>query len=301
MTRTSSDDRDYLLVAAFIDDVRAHATEPIVLDDTARRLGISTRQLHDLFERWAGVEPETFLHYITAGHARAMFDEATIPSGQTSMMDTGHAITLDVMTPDDYRDHGRNLHIRYGFGTSRFGDYIVASTARGICHLHFNDDANTALHDLRMRWSNAHLESTTDDHHRAADAFLHDDTESGPPIRLHVKGTPFQLKVWNALLRIPEGSLRSYSGLARSLGLGNTSSRAVGTANGSNSIGYIIPCHRVVTSEGGITGFRWGQTRKLALIGWEASRALALASGSSSPILQTGTSDLPWAKPMSLA
>lgn len=279
MTRTSSDDRDYRLVAAIIDDVRAHAAEPIVLDETTRRLGITTRRLHDLFERWAGVEPETFFHYITSGHAKTMFDETTVPLRRTSTMHTGHSITLDVMTSDDYRDHGRNLRIRYCFGRSRFGDYLVASTERGICHLHFSDDVDTALHDLRMRWPSARLESATDDHHRAADAFLHDGTESRSPLRLHVKGTPFQLKVWNALLRIPEGSLRSYSGLARSLGLGNTSSRAVGTANGSNSIGYIIPCHRVVTSDGGITGFRWGQTRKLALIGWEASRALGMRIG----------------------
>lgn len=273
MTRTPVDLQDYRLVAAVIDDVRTHTTEPIVLGETARRLGITLRHVHDLFERWAGVKPETFLHYITAGHARTAFDEATSPAHGISAMDTGRSVTLDVMTPDDYRDHGRNLHIRYGFGTSRFGDYIVASTERGICHLHFSDDPDTALHDLRARWSNAHIESATDDHHRTAEAFLHQDRENRPPVRLHVKGTPFQLKVWNALLRIPVGSLRSYSGLARNLGFGNTSSRAVGTANGSNSIGYIIPCHRVVTSDGGITGFRWGQTRKLALIGWEASRA----------------------------
>lgn len=273
MTRTSSGEQDYRHIAAVIDDVRTHGTEPDVLDGTARRLGLTARQLHDLFERWAGVDLETFLRYITAGHARTMFDEAVIPHS-TPTVDVAHSVTFDVMTSDDYRDHGRNLHIRYGFGRSRFGDYIVASTERGICHLHFSDDTDTALHDLRTRWSNARLESAADDHHHAAGAFLHDGMESRSPVRLHVKGTPFQLKVWNALLRIPEGSLRSYSGLARSLGLGNTSSRAVGTANGSNSIGYIIPCHRVVTSDGGITGFRWGQARKLALIGWEASRAL---------------------------
>lgn len=273
MARTSFD-QDYHLVATVIDDVRTHSIEPVVLDETARRLRTTSGKLRELFERWAGVEPETFLHYITAGHARTTFDDATIPTRPTSTMDTGRSVTFDVMTPDDYGDHGRKLHIRYGFGSSRFGDYIVASTERGICHLHFSDDATMALHDLRMRWSNARLESATDDHHRAAEAFLHSDMENRPSICLHVKGTPFQLKVWNALLRIPAGSLRSYSGLARSLGLGDTSSRAVGTANGSNAIGYIVPCHRVVTSDGSITGFRWGQTRKLALIGWEASRTL---------------------------
>ena len=155
-------------------------------------------------------------------------------------------------------------------GESRFGRYLVASTAKGVCNLFFFDRSSAdAYHDLRALWPNARIVKKRTTVHKSVEKFFDKSAHSGVKIRLHPKGTPFQLKVWQALLAIPKGSLESYSRVAASIHK-PSALRAVGTAVGRNPIGYLIPCHRVIKVNGRLGNYRWGTERKKAIIKWEA-------------------------------
>jgi AraC family transcriptional regulator of adaptative response/methylated-DNA-[protein]-cysteine methyltransferase len=179
------------------------------------------------------------------------------------------------MTPGEYKNGGRNLTINYSFYDSHFGKVIIASTSKGICHLAFAENENGALQELYKSLPNANYNNATDPIHINALQFLSNAVNMGDPIKLHLKGTEFQLKVWSALLKIPVGRITTYGSIAGTIGNAKAS-RAVGTAIGDNPVAYLIPCHRVIRSSGIIGEYHWGSIRKTAILGWEVSQTNAI-------------------------
>src|SRR5690606_24970701 len=178
-------------------------------------------------------------------------------------------VKIEGMTPAEYKNGGRNLTIHYSFAESPFGNLIVASTTKGVCHMAFGDDQKMALDDLVGKFPNATFQQRVDQLQEAALAIFRKDWTGLSTVKLHLKGTDFQLKVWECLLKIPMGRLSTYSEIAKRIGH-EKAGRAVGTAIGSNPVAFLIPCHRVIQSSGALGGYRWGLTRKSAMIGWES-------------------------------
>ncbi|MDH5380466.1 MAG: methylated-DNA--[protein]-cysteine S-methyltransferase, partial [Cyclobacteriaceae bacterium] len=194
---------------------------------------------------------------------------------ETGLSGTGRLhdlfITIEGMTPAEYKNGGRELSITYSFEKSPFGEILIASTQKGICHLVFTDGYQNPLDTLLETFPYARFKEGSDTHQEKARSLFSPKGNTVDTLDLHVKGTGFQLKVWEALLKIPEGKLSSYGHLAKQIGKPKAS-RAVGTAIGSNPVAYLIPCHRVIQSGGGIGGYRWGENRKWAMIGRECAK-----------------------------
>jgi AraC family transcriptional regulator, regulatory protein of adaptative response / methylated-DNA-[protein]-cysteine methyltransferase len=177
-------------------------------------------------------------------------------------------INIEGMTPGEFKNKGENIRINYSFYQSHFGQLIIASTPKGICYIAFIDNETDGYKALNGYLPNADFHQQTDPMHANALCIFTRDWSNIAPIKLHLKGTDFQLKVWQTLLKIPFGNLSTYGNIAKNIQQPNAS-RAVGTAIGKNPIAYLIPCHRVIQSSGIIGGYMWGSVRKKALIGWE--------------------------------
>jgi AraC family transcriptional regulator, regulatory protein of adaptative response / methylated-DNA-[protein]-cysteine methyltransferase len=249
------------------------------LDEIAEKMNISPFHFQRLFTEWAGVSPKKFLQYISVEYAKnilkdkgaTLFDAAfeTGLSGSSRLHDL--FINIEGMTPGEFKNGGENLRINYSFAESPFGNILVASTQKGICYMAFTDDEKNALQALQNKFPNAHYQQMVDlIQQHALYIFTHDWSKLNQ-IKLHLKGTAFQLKVWETLLKIPMGGLSTYGSIAKQI---NTpgASRAVGSAIGDNPVAFLIPCHRVIQSSGAFGGYMWGTTRKTAMIGWEAAR-----------------------------
>lgn len=197
-----------------------------------------------------------------------LFDDA--PEATFSSVAHPHNLFVDIvaMTSEEYKNAGENLFIRYSFASSQFGKILIASTEKGVCYLAFIDDEKIGLSGLKNKFSNAQFVHQADSTQQKALSIIKNETQDISKVKLHLKGTPFQLKVWECLLNIPAGQLVNYADISREIGRPKAS-RAVGGAIGSNSIAYLIPCHRVVRSDGNISGYRWGTDRKKAIIAWE--------------------------------
>lgn len=182
-------------------------------------------------------------------------------------------ISIEGMTPGEYKNGGRSLTIRYSVEETLFGDVLVASTDRGVCAISFLTETDSSEDSLKREFPEATFLKESDHHQKSAmKFFLKEERRSEPGnLQLCLKGTPFQLKVWEALLAIPEGDLKSYSELAEQIGKPKAS-RAVGSAIAKNPVACLIPCHRVIKSTGEFGNYRWGRTRKAAIIGWEGAR-----------------------------
>ncbi len=259
------------------------ADEQPELADVAAAVDLSEYHFQRLFRRWAGVSPKRFLQFLTAEHARRLLADSS--SVLDAALETGlsgpgrlHDLTVNVhaMTPGEVRRRGAGTTIRYGLVDSPFGECVLACTDRGISGLGFAADGGLdgTLADLRARWPAADWRRDDGAARPLAERAFAPATRS-PGLALHVQGTNFQIRVWEALLRIPEGALVTYGDIARSLGLPG-GARAVGTAVGANPISYLIPCHRVIRATGAFGGYRWGLPRKKAILGWEAARAATL-------------------------
>jgi AraC family transcriptional regulator of adaptative response/methylated-DNA-[protein]-cysteine methyltransferase len=251
------------------------------LSDAATAAGLSDAHFQRLFTQWAGISPKRFLQAKTADVAlellrggRSVLDAAYDAglSGPSRL----HELVLhaEAVTPGQLKSRGAGLTITFGWQATPFGDALLAATPTGLCHLAFasNGGRAAAEHDLRERWHAAKF--VRDDNAvapLAARAFP-DSALRGGPLAIHVRGTNFQLRVWNALLSIPPGTTTSYGALAREIG-NPAASRAVGTAVGDNPISWLIPCHRVLRADGGIGGYAWGVERKRTMLVWEALRA----------------------------
>lgn len=278
----------YEIVAEALRYIRAHALQQPDLEEIAAHACMSPFHFQRVFTEWAGVSPKKFLQYLTLRHAKSTLAQAATleeAAGSSGLSGTSrlHDLFLQIegITPGDFKKQGEQLQLNYSFGSCQFGNYIVASTPKGICHLHFYQSEQQALQELRALWPKAFLALQQDELHQQVQQFFGNQLQpQHQKLPLHLRGTPFQLKVWEALLRIPEGQLSSYATLAHSIGHHNAS-RAVGTAIGSNSIAFLIPCHRVIKSVGGIGEYRWGSERKMAMIGWEAAQQQQESAGAS--------------------
>ena len=272
---------DYQRIAAALTYLQANFQSQPSLEQLAEQAHWSPFHFQRKFQEWAGVTPKKFLQYLSLDHAKRLLRqqvsvaEATYEAGLSG---TGRLhdlfVTLEAMTPGEYRHGGAALIIQYSFGESPFGSYLVASTTKGICKLVFTDDQATALDELRREWPGALLTLGTAASHLQVARFFAREFQPADRLHLHLKGTAFQLKIWESLLRIPEGALRTYSQLADDAGSG-AAVRAAGTAIGANPVGYLIPCHRVIRQTGELGQYRWGAMRKAALVGWEMARTEA--------------------------
>lgn len=252
------------------------------LNEIAEKVHVSPFHFQRLFTEWAGVSPKKFLQFLTIGYAKnilvnkgATLFEAAI---ETGLSGTGRLhdlfISIEGMTPGEYKNGGAALAINYSFAQSPFGEIIVASTAKGLCHMAFADEERIAINELQKRFPNASYQQVNDPIQQAALYMFTHDWTSLQQIRLHLKGTPFQLKVWETLLKIPVGGLSTYGTIAQRIE-NKAAVRAVGSAIGQNPVAFIIPCHRVIQSAGTLGNYHWGAARKTAMIGWEAARTFA--------------------------
>lgn len=250
------------------------------LDEVAEKVHLSPFHFQRLFSEWAGTTPKKFLQYISVEHAKQLLkdQQATLfdTAYHTGLSGTGRLhdlfVNIEGMTPAEYKNGGKNLSLNYSFAESPFGNLMVASTAKGICHMAFEEDEDKALADLKAKFPNATLHRKLDLIQQNALFIFQNDWSRLSEIKLHLRGTEFQLKVWEALLKIPMGRLSTYGAIAGEIGSPNAS-RAVGTAIGSNPVAFLIPCHRVIQSTGHFGGYMWGPTRKTAIIGWESAQA----------------------------
>jgi len=272
---------DYQRIAAALTYAGAHFQQQPTLEELAEQAHWSPFHFQRKFQEWAGVSPKKFLQYLSLNHAKRLLQQSASvaeAADETGLSGTGRLhdlfVTLEAMTPGEYRQGGAALTIHYSLGESPFGPYLVASTGKGICKLVFVDDAATALAELRQEWPNATLVAGETTFHAQVACFFARDFAPTTRLRLHLRGTPFQLKIWESLLRIPEGERRTYAQLAHAAENG-AAVRAAGTAIGANPVGYLIPCHRVIRQTGELGQYRWGATRKAALLGWEAARVEA--------------------------
>jgi len=271
--------RDYQRIEEAIRYIEKHAVEQPSLEDVAGHLGLSPFHFQRLFKRWAGISPKRFLQYLTVEHARRLLRDSA------SVLDAAYAVGLsgpgrlhdlfvsvEAVTPGEFKSAGVNLQLGYAFHVTPFGDCLVAESARGICHLGFieGDNRARALEDLRQNWQEASLAENPAAGGRAIrQIFSSTAAEGRSPVKVLLKGTNFQVKVWQALLKVPEGTMVTYGALAEAVGRPGAH-RAVGNAVGRNPIAYLVPCHRVLRSNGEAGGYRWGTARKKAMLGYEA-------------------------------
>lgn len=271
---------DYQRIERAIKYLRENAVAQPGLQELADACGLSPYHFQRLFRRWAGVSPKQFLQYLTVQHARQLMTESASTleaafevglSGPGRLHD--HFVTIEAVTPGDVKRLGRGLTIQYGVSESPFGRIFVALTQRGVCALEFIDEAppDNSLNRLRERWPNAILQhDETYVTKRLENLF--NDSGRKQQIRVLVQGTNFQIQVWQALLNIPPGHVCAYGQLAAYIGKPEAT-RAVASAIGANAVAYLIPCHRVLRAGGELGGYRWGLTRKQALLGREYVRA----------------------------
>lgn len=274
-TRTPTANGDYERIAAAIAFVRDHAREQPALDDVAAHLGLSAPHTQRLFKRFAGVSPKRFLQQLTVEaakeHLRASQNVLTTSfdvglSGGGRLHDL--FVSLEAMTPGEFKAGGEGLTIAHGVGATPLGPCRIAWTARGICHVGFVGPHDASLSSAWPAATWVEREDEAQGHLTR----LFADVPPTSPILLHVRGTNWQVQVWRALLRIPEGHVVSYADLARYLDRPRAA-RAVASAVAHNPIAYWIPCHRVLRQNGALSGYRWGPTRKQALLAREWSRA----------------------------
>lgn len=287
---------DYRRVEKAIGFLRERFRDQPTLREVADHLGMSPYHVQRLFKRWAGVSPKRFLQFVTLEHAKALLRDsetvldATYGSGLSSPSRLHDLfVTIEGVTPGEYRNGGEEVVIRWGVHPTPFGRALFAATDRGLASLTFlssggHDDALTSVREAWPKAELLHAPGATlpvasglfgepdERGSLASSPAIVRGSERGPLLRLHVHGTNFQLRVWEALLRIPEGSAVTYADVARAIG-DPKAARAVGQAVRHNPIAVIIPCHRVLRSGGEFGRYRWGSDRKRAILGWESAHA----------------------------
>jgi AraC family transcriptional regulator of adaptative response/methylated-DNA-[protein]-cysteine methyltransferase len=268
---------DYERIKKAIEFIRSNFQQQPDLDAVAKEVYLSPFHFQRLFKDWAGVSPKKFLQYISLQHAKKLLQHHTVTdtayetglSGSSRLHDL--FISIEGMTPGEYKNGGEQLQINYSFAETPFGNIIVASTTKGICHLAFADNEKDALQQLQLQFPNAQFRQVVDTIQQNALFIFTQDWKDLSKVKLHLKGTPFQIKVWEALLKIPMGDVSTYSSIASQLKNPNAS-RAVGSAVGDNPVAFLIPCHRVIRATGDFGQYHWGSIRKTAMIGWEAAK-----------------------------
>jgi AraC family transcriptional regulator, regulatory protein of adaptative response / methylated-DNA-[protein]-cysteine methyltransferase len=277
---------DYERVEQAIRYLEDHYQRQPDLKEISAALGLSEFHFQRLFTQWVGISPKRFLQYLTKEHAKRLLESSSDLlsasyesglSGPSRLHDL--FVTCEAVTPGEYKNHGAGLTIQYGFHPSPFGRCLIARTARGICSLSFvlPGQEELALQDLRSHWSQARFEEDPSATRPLVNQVFSPRWSLEKPLAVHLQGTNFQIKVWEALMRVPSGSIVSYHDLAVSIGLPGAT-RAVGHAVAQNPIAVLIPCHRVIRADGEFGNYHYGSARKKALLGWEFAQQEKLAS-----------------------
>jgi AraC family transcriptional regulator of adaptative response/methylated-DNA-[protein]-cysteine methyltransferase len=288
MENTLEVSEHYNLVEQAIHFIEDNLKRQPELEEIASSVGLSEYHFQRLFTRWAGISPKRFMQFLTREHAKQLLARSE------NLLDTTHQVglsslgrlhdlfvTTEAVTPGEYKSGGEGLTICYGIHPTPFGKCLIATTERGICNLSFVESSEgRAIDELVANWEHAKM---IEDHASTArlaarifsDASTSLNTGSEPvsPLRLHLRGTNFQIKVWEALLKIPTGTLTTYEGIAAQIGKPDAL-RAVGTAVGHNPVAYLIPCHRVIRKNGDYGNYRYGSVRKKVML----ARELAIPS-----------------------
>jgi len=278
----SQSELNYTRIADAIAYLRDHFKEQPDLDAVAAEVHLSPHHFQRMFTDWAGVSPKKFLQYLSLEHAKTVLQQSRASlfdaAFETGLSGTGRLhdlfVNIEGMTPGEYKNGGAQLDINYSYAECPFGNVLVASTHKGVCYMGFADDSEQAFQELAGRFPKAKFRQMTDLIQQQALYIFTQDWSQLDQIKLHLKGSPFQLKVWETLLKIPMGQLVSYGEIATHIERPGAS-RAVGTAIGSNPVAFLIPCHRVIQASGQLGGYMWGTTRKTALLGWEAAKTSA--------------------------
>lgn len=270
--------QDYVRIEQAIRFLEENFRRQPSLGEIAAHLGLSEFHFQRLFTRWVGISPKRFLQFLTKEYVGKLLQEshnlldATFESGLSSpgrLHDL--LVSCEAVTPGEYKAQGEGILIEYGFHPSPFGECLLASTPRGICSLMFVQPGGRVetIANLKSQWKRARLVENQPGTRRLAEqAFAGTNRE---PLPIFLSGTNFQIKVWEALLRIPSGTVVTYQDIALSIGLPKAS-RAVGNAVGHNRLAVIIPCHRVLRKDGGFGNYLYGTPRKMAIFGWERAQ-----------------------------
>lgn len=273
--------QDYERIEQAIYFLQSHHHEQPTLSEMAHSVNLSEYHFQRLFSRWVGISPKRFMQYLTKEQAKHLLTRsedllsvsyATGLSGPSRLHDL--FVTCEAVTPGEYKQRGEGVEIRFGIHSSPFGECLVALTDRGVCNLMFvqNHEREAAITFLKDNWPAAKF---TEDYSGTGvvidEMMVLFQKKSSTPLRLYLSGTNFQIKVWEALLQIPPGSVVSYEDVAMHIGM-PSASRAVGNAISRNPIPVLIPCHRVIRKSGEFGDYRWGASRKKAILGWEMAK-----------------------------
>jgi len=271
---------DYQRIEKAIRFIEENFQQQPSLAQIADHVALSEFHFNRLFSRWAGTSPQRFMRFLTKEFAKerlaqtANLLDTTLEAGLSSTSRLHDLfVTYEAMTPAEFKNQGDGLTIHYGVHETPFGMCFIAVTTRGVMELRFLEEGgeNSLLVSLQLEWPKAQWVFSSEITQPYIEQLFYSTSNRSEPITVLLKGTNFQIKVWEALLTIPKGHLVSYNDIAQKIGKPNAH-RAVGTAIGSNRIAYLIPCHRVLQKVGGIGGYRWGITRKKAILGWEMSQ-----------------------------
>jgi len=254
----------------------AHYLDQPSLEDAAAAANLSPFHFQRLFTRYVGVSPKNFVGHLTLDHAKS--DLVQGKNLLQTSLDAGLSgpsrlhdlcLKIEAMTPGDYAKGGAGVEIGYGFHPSLFGIALILTTSKGVCGLAFGDEGEETriFADMRARWPRANYREARE---RTAKIAAQIFAQATGEVSLHMMGTPWQVKVWQALLAIPPGRLSTYRAVGGQLGNAQAA-RAVGTAVGRNPISWLIPCHRVLASDGSLNGYHWGLERKRAMLALEAA------------------------------
>jgi len=272
---------DYKRIEKAIHFIEENFQNQPSLKEVADHVALSEFHFNRLFSKWAGTSPQRFMRFLTKEFAKEKLAQsnnlldATFDSGLSSTSRLHDLfVNYEAMTPAEFKSKGEGLTIHYGIHETPFGECLIAVTGRGITDLRFleNEDKEELIQELKEDFAKAEIIFDNNFTKPFIEQIFYETENIDSPVTLLLRGTNFQIKVWEALLKIPFGQMVSYDTIAQTIGQ-PTAQRAVGTAIGSNRLGYIIPCHRVLQKVGGIGGYRWGTTRKKAILGWEMARA----------------------------
>ncbi len=272
---------DYDVVRRAIGHIRKHWREQPEIDAIAEAAGVTPTELHHLFRRWAGLTPKAFLQALTLDGARRLLrDSASVLDATYEVGLSGPGrlhdlfVTHEAMSPGEWKAGGDGLTVKFGFHPSPFGKALIMATDRGLAGLAFADpgEEQAALKDMRRRWPKAtYVADETRTAPIARRIFDPSEWRADQPLRVVLIGTDWEVRVWDALLKIPMGNVVTYSGIAEKV-CSPAAARAVGAAVGKNPVAFVVPCHRVIGKSGDLTGYHWGITRKRAMLGWEAGQ-----------------------------
>lgn len=279
---------NYRRIAQAIEFIRQQYKLQPGLEEVAEHVGLSPAHFQRLFTEWAGVSPKKFIQFLTLQDAKQALRREAQPTLFETTYEAGLSstsrlhdlfVSIEGMTPAEFKHGGSGLLINYDIAGSPFGNVLVASTSKGVCFLGFLDEKGAigeifeesqSMQDLKSLFPKASFVRQSDAFQQQVLSIFSRDWSAIQEIKLHLKGTSFQLKVWECLLKIPLGATSTYGAIAENIG-SPKASRAVGTAVGSNPVSFLIPCHRVIRGDGGIGGYHWGPTRKRAILGWESA------------------------------